>query len=189
MGKGKIFRKYAGLMGAMALLLCAAGGMKVQAASAKAMAKTAYNSYMAGAHSNLKFALIYLDKDSVPELVVSDGKIYTYKKASGMVLLQDDYEFDYQKYYKKKGVIYSDIIPGAVMDYDVGYYQRVKGKKLATIVSFNHFRSGKWEYFNSKYKKINKNQFKSLIKKYAGSRKLTKIKYYQNTPANRNRYL
>ena len=177
------------LLGTMALILCLGAGTKVHAASAKTLAKQAYKAYMAGISQNLEFALIYLDKDSVPELAVTNGRIYTYKKSSGMVLLQDDYEFDYKKYYKKKGVIYSDIIPGAVMDYDVGYYQRMSGGKLVTICHHMHYKSGAWKYYNAKYKIVTKAKYKKLIKKYAGSRKLTKIKYYKNTAANRNRYL
>ena len=171
------------------LTLCLTCLLPVQAASAKSMALDAYRAYMERQYSSLEFGLIYLDKDSIPELVLSNGAIYTYKKASGMSLLQDDHEFDYQKYYKKKGVIYSDIIPGAVMDYDVGYYSRVSGGKLVRLCSFDHYNSGKWVYYNTKYKKISKTKFNSLIKKRVGNKKATKIKYHKNNASDRAKYL
>ena len=171
------------------MIMCMLISVPVSAASLKSQAKKAYNTYMAGKHPNLKFALIYLDNNSVPELVVNDGTIYTYKKSSGVSLLQDDYEFDYKKYYKKQGVIYSEIIAGAIMDYDVFYYQRVSKGKLVHICRQEHYKSGKWIYYNPSFKKISKSKCNKQIKKYTGKKKATKLKYYLNTASKRAKYL
>ena len=82
------------------MLACVLGSLvTAHAASAKGAAMADYKTFMAGQGSYLEFGVIYLDKDTIPELVLNNGRIYTWKKASGMKLLQDDYEFDYQKYY------------------------------------------------------------------------------------------
>lgn len=175
------------------LLLCSCTGLlRVQAATAKADALQAYRNYLENQRSFLKFSVIYLDKDAIPELVLNDGKIFTYKKSTGMKLLQDDYEFDYKKYYKKKGVICSDIIMGAMMGYDVVVYSRVANGKLKGFCRSHHYTNGKWEYAKysrSRISKVAKAQFNALIRKYAGKKKLTKIKYHANTAADRDRYL
>ena len=85
------------------LLLCSCTGLlRVQAATAKVDALQAYRNHLESQRSYLKFSVIYLDKDTIPELVLNDGKIYTYKKSTGMKLLQDDYEFDYKNIIKRK---------------------------------------------------------------------------------------
>ena len=191
------------------LLLLFAFAMPASAASTKSKALKAYKKLLAQKEitfvrsidgtttklsfptSKMKFALVYLDNNTVPELVIDNldnipimwygeigfsdfgNAVFTYK--GGKLKQLDVYNSNWRltKVYKKKGVFYSN---NTHHKKEATYYY-IKGTKTIYIGSFE----------NGKYYK--KSAFQKLLKKYVGSTKATKIKYYKNTAANRKKYL
>ena len=157
--------------------------------------------------SKMKFALVYLDNNTVPELVIDNldnipimwygeigfsdfgNAVFTYK--GGKLKQLDVYNSNWRftKVYKKKGVFYSN----NTHHKKEAIYYYIKGTKTIDIGSFENGKyynreNGKY-YKNGAIKPIKKSAFQKLLKKYVGSTKATKIKYYKNTAANRKKYL
>lgn len=210
----------------MCLLLLAAvliPGKSVQAASGKKKALKAYSQFLSqstidwGATRSLalnrcSFALAYIDRDSIPELILSsngetshaDGycRLYTYK--NGKVVYVDNL-MDGAAYYKKKGVYCSTHTgTGGVEEF---YFKLSKGKivyKLYAMderpLAFDVNKDGRigWNYrkitksrhpsYQSSTKNISKKEFQKQLKKLTGKTKKTTVtvkKYYKNTAVNR----
>ena len=201
------------------LLLLFAFAMPASAASTKSKALKAYKKLLAQKEitfvrsidgtttklsfptSKMKFALVYLDNNTVPELVIDNldnipimwygeklfsffgGAVFTYK--GGKLKQLDVYTSNWRltKVYKKKGVFYSNNTH--TYDKKDAIYYYIKGTKTIDI---GNFSAGKY-YKNGAIKPIKKSAFQKLLKKYVGSTKATKIKYYKNTAANRKKYL
>lgn len=153
--------------------------------SAKKKALKAYQEFLKSGYINIeendipvpkrlcKFALIYLDNDSIPELVINydgmefdnpwiNGVLYSYiggriKKLDVMGMM------DHLSYYKKKGVL---------ADYS---YSDLGG----VGISYSRLNNGKYQNSLSA----------SKIKKYVGNTKQTRVKFYKNTETNRQKYL
>lgn len=199
------------------LLLLFAFAMPASAASTKSKALKAYKKLLAQKEitfvksidgtttkesfptSKMKFALVYLDNNTVPELVIDNldnipimyygeigfscfgNAVFTYK--GGKLKQLDVYTSNWRltKVYKKKGVFYSN----NTHHKKEAIYYYIKGTKTIDIGYF----SPVMYYKNGAFKPIKKSAFQKLLKKYVGSTKATKIKYYKNTAANRKKYL
>lgn len=141
--------------------------------------------------SKLKFALVYLDNDTIPELIAYDLHggtwyrhfIFAYKKGKVKQISQMNSNYFAVKYYKKKGVLCCQQCDGK----NEYYYVRVKGTKRTDILYKRGSKYYKCVGYNRK--SVTKSKFNSLLKKYVGSTKTTKIRYYKNTAANRKKYL
>ena len=207
------------------LLLLFAFAMPASAASTKSKALKAYKKLLAQKEitfvksidgtttkesfptSKMKFALVYLDNNTVPELVIDNldnipimwygeilfsdfgNAVFTYKGGKLKQLDVSSSNWRLTKVYKKKGVFYSN---NTYHKKDATYYY-IKGTKTIGIGSFENGKYYKREngkyYKNGAIKPIKKSAFQKLLKKYVGSTKATKIKYYKNTAANRKKYL
>lgn len=192
------------------ILAAAAAPAEVHAASQKAKAVKAYKNMLSkqiihwGDNKdfdipvkNCVFATVYIDKDSVPELIVHSPDIphwsdcsvlYRYKngKVQEVKSFSSDDRFSY---YKKKGVfVGSDLSSGI---YKSVYYQMAEGKAAAKLTMNKNVGGigGKWTKYYSGKKQLTKRQFNKSLKKMAGSRKQTKVKLHKNTARNRSRYL
>lgn len=198
------------VMTLLLVFLVMAPTVKIQAASKKKEALKAYAAVLeskeskAGNYNQGKFALAYIDKNKVPELVyiygskTYGGEIYSYQNGSAHQNIVP--AFMLSGYYKKKGVIlasytHANVVSGEAVE--VTYYLKyAKGKfpvKLSRVESFL-WKSGKKKnlsvtYCSAKNKKISKAKFKSQLKKMAGSGKVTKFRFYDNTATNRAKYL
>ena len=145
--------------------------------------------------------IVYLDNNTVPELVIDNldnipimyygeigysyfgNAVFTYK--GGKLKQLDVYNSNWRltKVYKKKGVFYSNNTH-TYYKKDATYYY-IKGTKTIYI---GNFSAGKY-YKNGAIKPIKKSAFQKLLKKYVGSTKATKIKYYKNTEKKKKKYL
>lgn len=178
----------------------------VQAAPKKSKALKAYKSYMQKQSKDSIFAVLYLDKDAVPELIYylpgkEIYKIYTWKNNQ----MKQAYSFDLinnempegheiTHYYKKKGAFISIPHAGAVGYSGKNYYMyknnkyvpvlgRAKSPESVRYCSF--FKRGKYYLTTT----VTKSQFEKALKKQVGTKKATKIKYFSNTAANRNKQM
>ena len=149
--------------------------------------------YKGSKSSDLRFSLIYVDNDNIPELAVYDsyllkGCILTYKKGK---IVRFGSSYVPTHYYKKKGTL--KFTDRRVTDYGYEIVSKVSGKYKEVLSNYKAKKnSGARYYDESKTKnrvEINKKAFLSSMKKYTKNAKATKIKYYKNTKANRNKRL
>lgn len=140
---------------------------------------------------NCSFALAYIDKDTMPELLVKAGSnvlLYVYK--GGKAVYAGDFEQEELKdicYYKKKGIIRARNMENAE---SLTYYKLASGKKKEILdVQQNSANSNQKYYYKVNGKKsvtLKKAEFNKELKKLVGKTKMTKItKYLANTEANR----
>lgn len=204
---GKKWKKSLKLLSASVLLMMVLVFMPstvTKAASVKSQAMAAYKSYLSQAVGEYggkydKFAVAYITKDSVPELVFNTPiytYIYTYKNGA-MKLLYKESSYNVFKYYKKKGVITRFYAHRGFQTKD---YYRLSNGEFKEFLNKETYSSGGSTYYKyvkksgtygSWYdtKKISKSTFNTRLKKYVGSRKASSFKYYKNTAKNRNKYL
>lgn len=199
----------------------------VQAASQKSKALKAYKTFLSKNtvtwHSysskkiNLqkcKFALAYIDKDSVPELILNsagnenchaDGyyELYTYKngKVKFVTNLMDGFSC-----YKKKGVFCA--VHEGTGGYESYYYQFSKGKAFYKLYRMSEKKSNvdinqdgwigvyykkvtkaRTPQYESSTVKVSKSAFNKELKKIVGNAKNKTVKYYPNTAKNRTKHL
>ena len=147
-------------------------------------------SYKSTKSSQVTFALAYITKDNVPELIIKDPKygyaLFTYKKGKVKRLQYcDNYDFP-GGYYKKKGIYLGYASTEGSVGYDM--YYKVTSSKVKRVmnVTFSDEESPRYEV-NSK--EVSASQFKKARKSYVGKTKLTKIKMRKNTKANRKKYM
>ncbi|MDE6625256.1 MAG: hypothetical protein K2K56_02665 [Lachnospiraceae bacterium] len=151
--------------------------------------------------SHCSFGIAYIDKDSVPELIIYNpwdsyhaagyGTIFTYK--GGKVRKAADLSMNGESlgYYKKKGVIVDNYASTGTYVVTV---KRLSSGKLKIVASYSQRmkENGKFtakEYWNADGKKIKKATYKKAVKKYAKKTKQAAVKFYENTYANRQSYL
>lgn len=188
------------------LLLCLimlvqiAAPLPVQAAaSKKTKALESYKKFLTKKEKkNSQFSIVYLDRDSVPELFYSEPdslfyEVYTWKnnkikkicKASQSV----SNRYKITGYYKKKGVFTAKGYSGAA-GMDSKYYFTCKnGKYMPAWSGFTSF--GKKDYYKisgNKRTKITSSQLKKALKKKKGKTKETTINYLENNAENRRKY-
>ena len=173
--------------------------VKAEAAPAKKKAVKAYKEFLAKDKiawdagwevpaSECSFAIAYIDKDNIPELVLHNnsvahaggyGRIFTYK--NGKVTRVGTADIDGGKfyYYKKKGIFISCYVNGGVFD---NYRQITKGKIVHKLQKGKATFDNKTRYYNAKNKELSKSAFQKQLKKLVGSKKKTSAKFYMNTP-------
>lgn len=187
-----------------------------QAASTKAKALKAYRKMLAGSTlewgesnwyvstKNCKFAIAYIDNNSIPELIIRNdvdtyhasgyGLLYTYRK--GKVQFVDVLSMNSKFYYYKKKGIFTDNYTGSGVSSTI-YQKLSRGKsvtKLGKDIEYdwdgNVSRATYTDCSNSSnYKQISKSTFNRKLKKLVGSTKKNTVKFRANTKANRSRYL
>lgn len=195
----------------LCLLTAVAAPANVQAASQKAKAMKAYKNMLSkqtiqwGENKNYTvpakncvFATAYIDKDSVPELIVQNNidiphwsdctVMYRYRNGKIQVVknISAVHRFFY---YKKKGVFVGNDLSAGI-DRSV-YYQLAKGRVSAkqTINKNVGGTGGKWTKYYLGNRQVAKSQFNKSLKKITGARKRTEAKFRKNTAGNRKRYL
>lgn len=141
--------------------------------------------------SKLKFSLIYVDKDSVPELFI-DGtsagtthvsgayKLYTYR--NGKLYDVGTYR-DSFGYYKKKGVFVSKTYLHG--EYEA-YHKLSKGEDVIRLRSEKYYTT---QYFDGNENQISKASYKKQLKKLTGKKKASAPVCVNNTSANRKKLL
>ena len=192
-------KRIMGLLLFVVLLVAFTGS--VQAASQKSMALKAYNQFLSKTYidwesgyvetKNCSFALAYVDKDNVPELLVVGagkpvyhasgyGRLYTYKngKVVQVAKIRDGF-----RYYKKTGIY----IATSFLWGQIDHYMKLSG--TSTKEKLGSFASYKTTYSDEKGKTISKSAFQKKLKKLVGKKKPVIAKAYKNTSANRKKYL
>ncbi len=140
--------------------------------------------------STLKFGLVYIDKDAVPELVVLAGAnshvagsyaVYTYTKGKTVLLANSR---DGVSYYKKTGVLVTcSLLQGEYTN----YFTVSSGKAALAVSSYVGYYE---KYYEGEAEKvITKKAFQKKIASLTGRKKKGKITYRKNTAKNRNKYL
>lgn len=191
-------KRMAGLLLFAVLLIALTAS--VQAASQKSKAIKAYDRFLSGRYidweskkvetKDCSFALVYVDKDNVPELLVwgggrnvyhavGYGRLYGYKNGKVKMLgkLRDGFQ-----YYKKKGVY---VAIGHLRG-EIKSYQKISGSSSKQVVG--KFTNTKTSYY-ANGKSISKSTFNKKLKKLVGNKKPSYAKSYKNTAANRKKYL
>lgn len=150
--------------------------------------------------ANCSFAVVDIDKDSVPELIVEDvrdadhasgyGAMFIYKngKVKQATALNLNGTF---KYYKKEGVIVDNYTNEG---YSYNSYKKLSNGKVTQFISTeknfgNLTGSKKTKYYDADGNKISKSTFNKALEKYAKSLKPTEVKFLDNTATNRAKYL
>lgn len=191
------------------MLLCVAllagillPGVQTEAASKKTKALKAYKKLLASDSiefssrgsvnpSDYSFALVYIDNNSVPELVIWGNQphslyaVYTYKNGKAKFLQNTGDGFGY---YKKKGIFAGGLFSSYACE---NYFKLSAGKSIKrfSITEYNGFASYQ-RYQSNKEVSITKAKFKRQLKKLVGSTKeTTNITWHKNTVANRKKYL
>ena len=194
-------------VGIMLLLLTASMAcLSTQTATAKSKALKAYSEFLAE-NENLygSFSVIYLDKNSVPELFVGErtfNAVYLFTYSGGDVKKVGGTGKIASHYYKKKNVLITGwrYSAGPSGESATAYYRMKDGEiKLALAdVKITSYKNGALENTGEyrtyqengmDYSTVNKKAFSSALKKLVGNKKKTKIKYYENKAAKRKKYL
>lgn len=146
---------------------------------------------------NCSFAMAYIDKNIIPELIVysknvlhmqghGHGKLYTYKngklKPIGTVQM-DNHKFIY---YKKKGIYLDSFI---LSGEDTSWELLKGGKTKLLFGQRKYVMNSDAIYYDSNRKEITKKQFSSLRNKYIGKGKKSKSKFHKVTKNNIKKYL
>ena len=211
MKKEKLLKRIM-ILACMIMIVCI-NSFTVKAASKKEKALQAYDAMLSKSSFNVKidlsvikyqtincsFAIAYIDKNSIPELIVKNymdsdhatgyGAIFTYK--NGRVKQIASLSLDeFLKYYKKKGVIIDTYSNMGFSQYDYKKISNGRIKQFAgTSKNYGNPGSKKRYYYDANFKSISKNSFHKLIRKYVKNVKPTKVKFIDNTMENRRRYL
>ena len=142
--------------------------------------------------SEVKFALIYLDNDSIPELAVYDKdycySVLTYKNGKVVRLFGTFDNFAYPtKYYKKK-CAYIAVSPMIKKMNKFIVRDNAAGKYF---MKFQDDAKGTLEFFpnSNKDKSIPVSRIRSFMKNYTSGTTPTRISYHWNTKANRKNFL
>ena len=190
----------------LAMVFSILAGSQTVHASTKKKAINAYKQFLAGKSANGWFSVIYLDKNSVPELLYNEepafykySDMYTFKKGSIRVLSNSVSHAFW--YVKKTGVIIGSNYYSDGQNYNVNKdYHKMKGLKINFKARFTKHsemdsatgrftKNKKNYYYNAKWKSLSKSKYKKLVKGLKGSKKELRIKWYKNTESNRNKYL
>ena len=166
----------------IALTLCMlftlfAPATNVNAASKRAKALTAYQKKLKKLDSSAyKFALVYLDKDSVPELLITPydgahafaGKAYIYTRGKLKQLKYAGSDYGRFIYSEKKSVVSNSAWVNRYGAIATFYYFTSKGKGIK-LKKFEEVNSPKYLYkINGKKvsKKKYNSEYKKMVKKY-----------------------
>lgn len=202
-----MLKKYRGWLIVLCTLMVflAAPGITAEAAPAKTKALKAYEKFLSKKEiawdanykvpaADCEFAIVYLDNDNVPELVLHNtsvphmagfGRIFTYK--NGKVKRAGSVDMDNNAfcYYKKTSVFISCYVNGGVFD---NYRTLTKGKLVHKLQKGITLPENKTRYYNANRKEISKSTFSKELKKLVGSKKKTRVKFYKNTSSGRKKH-
>lgn len=211
MRKEKIFKRVI-VLTFMFMIICG-NSFTVKAASKKEKALQAYNAMLSKSSFHVKidtwvvkyqtknctFALAYIDKNTIPELIVANytdtshasgnGAVFTYKngKIKQVSFLSLN---EFLAYYKKKGVII-DTYSG--MGFSERSYEKMSNGEMKlfarTSKNFGNPGSKKKQYYDKNFNKISKRNFNRTLKKYVKAAKPVKAQFIANTAENRRQYL
>ncbi|MCD8013743.1 MAG: hypothetical protein LUG99_11295 [Lachnospiraceae bacterium] len=201
-------------MSLFAILLAASlfllPGKNVEAASTKTKALKAYSKLLAKSTiewgdtgytmdlSECKFQIIYLDDNSVPELLIYGPYtstdlsssyqvlLYTYKNGKAKYVAEF---YSNVSYYKKKGIITDQLYTAAST---IDYYYKFSGTKVRRKLAKSIYQMSTYyytKYSGSEATYITKAKFNASLKKLVGSKKAKTVSYHKNTAANRKKYL
>lgn len=187
-----IFLTFTMLISATAVLSVPA---PANAASKRTKALKAYKRFLKKNKNYNRFALIYLDKDKTPELLVSTNYIvslYSYSKGKIIDSLTTNHiEYTNNKflYYKRSGFFKSEYMRAGI--YTKGYTKVVKGKIKSIIGYRQDSMTGKKEYYklnsNSKRSKVKSSVYKNYVKKF-NKKKISAAKFFSNTKSGRAKH-
>ncbi len=190
----------------LVLLLVCVSIMPTQAkaASKKKQAILAYKDFLSQSDipwgenwtvHNVKFALVYVDKDNTPELLLETyGKdaihmagflrLFTYKngKVVDVATIPDGFA-----YYKKTGVFESTYTMGGVTK----SYVKMSGTKCETKIYTTQYlmTQMKKQYYAAENKTLSKKAFNKRLKKLVKSKRKVTPKLFENTEVNRKKHL
>lgn len=173
---------------------------KVQAVSARTKAMNSYKALLKGRSSKEKFAVVYIDNNSVPELVLDRqatgsrvsgfGDLYTYSGGK-RVKVNNSINIigNVFSYFKKTGGFKDD---DSYQGAEVTGYYKLSGKKAVCkaykkVIAEWTGQGGTYYYVNNK--KVSKSKFNACVKSVTKGKKATKAKLYANTKKNRDKYL
>lgn len=186
------------------------------AASQKSKALSAYKKFLSKSYvkigygkdenykaypKNWKFALAYIDNDSVPELVIDAGydyrsypctMVYAYTGGKVKKVSEETGHGATFKYYKKKGMLRYD---WAYHGYASKDYVRYNSGKGTHFLSAYTDRDGSEAYYKGSWSgrpyenEISKSLLLKNLRKYVGTTTPTKAVYHKNTSSNRTKYL
>lgn len=191
-----------------ALLVLTLAPMNARAATQKTKALKAYQTFLKKSSVKLngqtcklsaaEFSVLYIDNNTVPELLVqfyykignndlSMTALYTYKSNKMIRLFAVNNGLTYIKnsYYKKTGAFLRYTSHG---DYQSYYYYKLSGKKLTKKLS-KEWGPGNTAYYNASGNKITKAQFNKQLKSLTNSKKAVSVTLRKNTASNRSKYL
>lgn len=147
----------------------------------------------------LKFAVVYLDNDNIPELIIDrtstlakmpwgapafSPNCYLIYKYTGKVkqIAHANSNFAINTYFKGKSIfVQSGFIDDGNGKKTFNTYNHITGSKLTQIAS----QVGDKYLVNNK--EATKADYEKEIKKYTGGASPTSIKYYKNTASNRKK--
>lgn len=178
-------------------------GVHTEAASKKAKALKVYSKLLASDSikrsddgmtqnpADCSFALVYIDNNNVPELVIDCGgsllryAVYTYKNGKAQYVTNAGGIFGY---YKKKGIFTGGVGSSYIC---VNYVKLSSGKSVKKFSYVEYNGSATYlSYQSNKEVTITKARFNRQLKKLVGSTKeTTNITWHNNTVANRKKYL
>ena len=140
--------------------------------------------------SDVKFGLLYLDNDSIPELAVYDKNfcfsVLTYKNGKVVRLFGTFENFAIAtKYYNKKNAFIAVGQAGVKVN---KFFIKGSGKYF---MKFQDDVKGTSEYFpnSNKDKGVSVSRIRSFMKNYTSGTAPTRISYHWNTKANRKNFL
>lgn len=184
------------------MMLCLSFSLSAQAASGKSKAIKAYKKMLSASTmswgsqgtkistSDVKFTLAYINKDSIPELIVYAGAnshvagayaVYTWNKGRAVLLANCR---DGIAYYKKTGIFTTyTLLQG---EYEI-YYKISKAKAVQQLSSYvgyvTSYKQGVEE------RSITESTYKEIARSITKGKRAAKIKWRSNTGANRKKYL
>lgn len=170
----------------------------VSAASKRTKAVKAYKKYLKNHKSTYnKFSLIYLDNNSVPELLgYRNGFVDVFTCSGSKVknlnfMVNTWYESGSKfKYYKKTGVFRSSNIHTGICT--TGYPRLLKGKIKSIGYSTGEMGVNYTYYYkiksNGAQVRVSKAKFKAWIKSKTKGKKIKNAKFYSNTAAGRKKH-
>lgn len=188
-----------------------------QAASNKTKAMRAYKKMLAGKTivrdeatvyqtKNCRFAIAYIDNNSVPELIVYNntdashiqgwGALYTYRK--GKVRLVSNLMLDTRSrlgYYHKTGWFMDNT---TYQGYGGDTFQKLSAGKLKDDLILGRsveYRGGRYvvtgynSIYKGSYEEIDASAFNRALCNKTNNKAFKKFKFYKNTKKNRTKYL
>ena len=166
--------------------------------------------YSTSKAGDVKFALAYIDNDGIPELIIStnvgDTPLYgilTYKNGRISRVYNSDGRFMFSGYYNRTGCFlekynFHDYIGGRRCDTYNNYYIKMGSSTFNTLLIAHRFKrnySNPYKLVNDEYTIVsksrvtNRSEFIRYMSNVTKGKSLSKVTFYRNTSANRNKIL